>query len=302
MSPSLRRVATAAALAAAAVALAASPARAVPVSTGSFTAVSDPGDPAGGGGSVSYATGPAASLDVVSDAGERGPAATIVQVTVAGGEAGNDVWQVVLSAPAGQFLVPGQYAGAVRAGFNGILPGLSVDRSHPGTSCFPLSGSFTVTQAVYGTGGYVQAFRADFEQRCEGATGVLRGEVSVQNPPQPPPLSLGLTVRRIGTVDAATGDVTVSGTLRCTQAVTVRLSTAVTQEVGTGTAAAQGSRDVACTPGRARPWAVTAPAGNTAIPFRTGAARLTATATAYDLVTSTPVQVDRTSTVVLRRR
>jgi hypothetical protein len=86
--------------------------------------------------------------------------------------------------------------------------------SGEGRGCNELTGSYTVTQAVYGgsDSSCLQDFEATFEQHCEGAEPALRGTVSIHNPPAPDPLELGLTVDGDGTVGRITGRATVQGT------------------------------------------------------------------------------------------
>ena len=52
-----------------------------------------------------------------------------------------------------------------------------------------LTGSFTVTKAVFGAGGYVQNFDATFEQHCEDGSTAARGEVHISNAPAQPATS-----------------------------------------------------------------------------------------------------------------
>jgi hypothetical protein len=64
-------------------------------------------------------------------------------------------------------LAPGSYEGAIRFPFQGpTQPGLSF--SGDGRGCNQLTGRFDVLEAVYGTGGAVTSFAANFEQRCDG--------------------------------------------------------------------------------------------------------------------------------------
>jgi hypothetical protein len=51
--------------------------------------------------------------------------------------------------------------------------------------CNEVTGSFTITKAVFGPARYVQAFDATFEQHCDGSPATL-GEVHISNPPPPP--------------------------------------------------------------------------------------------------------------------
>ena len=137
-------------------------------------------------------------------------------------------WNLNMAAPGGQLLVPGVYEGATRWPFQGPFePGL--DFSGDGRGCNQSTGRFQVLEAIYGPFGYVERFHATFEQHCEGSPPALFGEVKIVNPPAPPPLKLGLTLNRQGTVQRGNGAVSVSGTVTCSATTTVQLSGTVTQ-------------------------------------------------------------------------
>jgi hypothetical protein len=91
--------------------------------------------------------------------------------------AGKDSWTVSFVPPqSSPNLVPGVYTGAARYPFQTTSqPGLDV--SGAGRGCNTLSGRFVVFEAVYGSGGAVQSFAADFEQHCEGGGPALFGSV-----------------------------------------------------------------------------------------------------------------------------
>src|SRR5436190_1245045 len=84
-------------------------------------------------------------------------------------------------APPDQQLTPGTYTNATGDTRIRGRSGLSVSGNAHG--CNRSSGSFTVTDAVYGPGGTILRFRATFEQRCEGSSAALRGELSLNAPP-----------------------------------------------------------------------------------------------------------------------
>jgi hypothetical protein len=85
-------------------------------------------------------------------------------------------WYLDFAAPNSQALTLGTYTNATRFPFQDpSQPGLSV--AGDGRGCNMLTGSFTVLEISYGTSGDVSAFRATFEQHCEGAAPALRGEV-----------------------------------------------------------------------------------------------------------------------------
>ena len=175
-----RRCVTAAGLALAASAgglLVAGAADAQPAATASLSFSGDSGDFISQGTSWSYSTGNGDALNVTSSSG------SLVSVSV--NAYNGDWWTLDLDAPGTQVLTPGTYAQAHRYPFNGTGPGL--DLSGEGRGCNELTGSFTVTTAVFGPDGYVQTFDATFEQHCEGGSPAARGELHISNPPAPPP-------------------------------------------------------------------------------------------------------------------
>ncbi|HVX64411.1 MAG TPA: Ig-like domain-containing protein [Pirellulales bacterium] len=94
----------------------------------------------------------------------------------------NEWWYLNFIAPQHALLVPGVYDNAARALFEmDSQPGLDVYGDGRGSNT--LTGSFTVTQAVYDANGNVLNFDATFEQHSEGATPALRGEIKYNAPP-----------------------------------------------------------------------------------------------------------------------
>lgn len=165
--------------------LVAGTAHAQKVSTGSLTFSGDQGDYISQGDSYSYSTGNGDALTVSSSTGST--------VSVSVNAYNGDWWTLTLDAPGTQVLVPRTYSAAHRHPFNGTGPGLEL--SGEGRGCNELTGSFTVTKAAFGSGGYVQAFDATFEQHCEGGDTAARGKIHITNPPPP---------RASGTKDSAT--------------------------------------------------------------------------------------------------
>ena len=151
-------------------------AQAQAVSTGTLSFSGDAGDYISQGKSWSYSTSKGDALTVSSSNG------SLVSVSV--NAYNGDWWTLDLDAPGTQVLTPGTYSAAHRYPFNGTGPGL--DLSGVGRGCNQLTGSFTVSKAVFGPQGYVQAFDASFEQHCEGGKPAARGEVHISNPPPPP--------------------------------------------------------------------------------------------------------------------
>jgi hypothetical protein len=139
-------------------------------------------------------------------------------------------WFLHLAAPSGQQLVPGVYEGATRWPFQPPgEPGL--DFSGDGRGCNTLTGRFEVHDALFGPLGYLERFRATFEQHCEGAPASLFGEVVIVNPPAPPALTVTLAIDRDGIVKRVTGTAIVHGTVTCSEATSVSLHGTLTQRV-----------------------------------------------------------------------
>jgi hypothetical protein len=267
-------------------------ASAPPAESATLTMVSDPGDYIGQGQTWSYDT---AAGDVIS-ATTNG---STVNVAVTGYN--GTWWYLDFDAPNGQTLTAGTtYANATRYPFNGSGPGLAIYGE--GRGCNTLTGSFTVTEAVFGGPGssYIQDFTATFEQHCEGGEPALRGTLSIHNPPAPEPLELGVTVAGDGTVSRVTGRATVHGTVTCSEPVTVNVNGTLTQVNKKTILTGPLSTEVACTPGAPVAWqAVAIPNGTT--PFGQGNAEVEATASAQDPNFGGTVAVDRTQVVRLRR-
>jgi hypothetical protein len=164
--------------------LLAGPAHAQQATTGTLKFSGDKGEYISQGRSWSYDTRKGDWLTVHSENG----AAIGIGVDAYNG----DQWTLDFDSPGspptpGQpgHLSPGTYQGALRYGFNGVSPGL--DLSGNGRGCNELTGTFTITRAVFGPDGYVQAFDATFEEHCENLTPALRGEVHISNPAPPTP-------------------------------------------------------------------------------------------------------------------
>ncbi len=85
-------------------------------------------------------------------------------------------WDLDFAPPYGTQLAVGSYEGATRYPFQASdEPGLSV--SGDGRGCNQLSGRFDILELAYGTGGRVERFAADFEQRCENFMPPLYGSI-----------------------------------------------------------------------------------------------------------------------------
>jgi hypothetical protein len=112
--------------------------------SGEFSVLSAPGDFVGGGKPFDYA-GPGIRV-----AGNLGT----VNIAVAG-------WEVALSAPPGEQLVPGTYPDAT-------APGISVSDDSRG--CSNHFGTFTIYQIATSAAGTVTRLNATFSQKCEWTT------------------------------------------------------------------------------------------------------------------------------------
>jgi hypothetical protein len=182
--------------------------------SGQLTMTSDPGDYIGQGLAYSFATPTNVFIGTArSWHGEN----NMVSVTMRPDAASTDYWILEFAAPPGETLTTGSYSDAVRVVSQGPgRPGLDV--FGVGRGCNALTGSFTVSDALFGPYGYVQSFRASFEQHCEGHAAALRGEVSVSNPPPPPPLKAEITIASSGQLTRH-GSVIVNGTISCNRRV-----------------------------------------------------------------------------------
>ncbi|MEV0695693.1 hypothetical protein [Streptomyces sp. NPDC050388] len=280
-------------LAAGTTGLLASPAaHAQPAESGSLSFSGDAGDYISGGQSYSYSTASQDRVDVSSSTDNR-----VISLSVDG--ANGDWWYLDLAAPSGQALAPGQYTGATRYPFNEAAePGL--DLSGNGRGCNTLTGSFTVSDVVFGPNGYVQRLDATFEQHCEGGTAALRGEVHIDNPAPPAELDLGLNLALDGTASTLNGKATVHGTVSCSEPVRVNVSGTVTQVAKRVLIKGSYSTSVDCAPGTPAAWTATAdPTGTT--PFQKGDVEVMAQASATDPNYGTTARVSETAAVRLRK-
>ncbi|GGK44241.1 hypothetical protein GCM10010124_41350 [Pilimelia terevasa] len=134
-------------------------------------------------------------------------------------------WTLVMRAASGQRLRVGRYADAVGGDVQG-RPFL--DLSGDGRAC-ATTGEFTITELRLTAHGYVERLAADFTQRCNNSASALRGHVLIDNPPQPPDLTLGLSL----TPSATFGDVSARAylpvTVTCSKSTEVRLWAEVRQ-------------------------------------------------------------------------
>src|SRR5205823_509783 len=131
-----------------------------------LTMVSQPGDYIGQG--QSYAYTPQTGTFTVSRNFDNG-----VSISYSGG---GHWWYLDFAAPFDATLTPGYYANATRWPFQvSGVPGLNVSGDGRGSNT--LTGSFTVTQALYAADGKVLRFAASFEQHSEGMAPALTGAI-----------------------------------------------------------------------------------------------------------------------------
>ena len=136
----------------------------------SLDMISQPGDYIGGSATYHY-TPVTGSLGVTSHSASDSQITFIYQESNLG-----HWWFVTFAAPNGATLVPGFYDNAARAAFHPpSQPGLEVSGDGRGSNT--LTGSFTITQAVYDASGNVLRFDATFVQHSEGAVPALTGEI-----------------------------------------------------------------------------------------------------------------------------
>lgn len=263
-------------------------ANAAPALEGSLTMTSDEGDYIGQGQTYSYDTSAGDTFGVTTTAG-----------TVEGSiqSANGAFWHMRFAAPQGETLATGTYDGATRYPFQAPSdPGMDVFGD--GRGCNTLTGSFTVTQVTFGSGGAVESFDADFEQHCEGAEPALRGHVHLVSQPPPPPLTLAIGLPKTGVADRTSGIATVSGTVTCSTPTTVWVSGTLTQRA-TRFAVATGQfyRTVECSGTTA--WQATVSSSNS-VPFNAGQAQLSVHAFGYD-ANWQPVTDTKAATIKLAR-
>ncbi|WP_405018216.1 hypothetical protein OHV05_15640 [Kitasatospora sp. NBC_00070] len=272
-------------------ALTAGAAHAQSVGSGSLSFNGDPGDYISQGQQHDYSTSAKDRLTVYSNEDR-----SAVSVSVNGYQ--GNWWSLDLAAPTGEQLHTGTYTGATRAPFKGAGPGLEI--SGDGRGCNTLTGSFTVSNLVFGPHGYLQTLDASYEQHCEGGAEALRGEVHITNPVAPAELNLGLGIAVQGTASSLNGKATVHGTVTCNKPVQVAVAGLVTQVKNRVLIRGAYSTSVSCTPGAPVAWSAAAdPTGTT--PFQRGKVEVTAQATTTDPDYGVNVTASQTTAVDLSK-
>jgi hypothetical protein len=170
--------------AAAAGILVAGTAHAFPVTTGSLSLSGDRHDSVTRGMSYSYSTSNGDTFIVADGDHLIFADANTGVVHIAVDAANGDKWSLAFIAPSGKALAPGAYTVTHNPSTGSFRPGPGLEVGGNGVACGDETGSFTITKAVFGAGGYVQSFDATFEQQCLGATAgsAARGEVHISNP------------------------------------------------------------------------------------------------------------------------
>ena len=99
-----------------------------------------------------------------------------------------DSWRIILQPRQGEALAVGHYPDAHGPPSSAEHPGMEIDGQYRSCRHDPL-GAFTISEITFHPDGGLRTLGADFEQRCEGQAGTLRGtfEYRVDDPvPRPP--------------------------------------------------------------------------------------------------------------------
>jgi hypothetical protein len=264
-----RAVLLSAPLVAAAV-LAAGPAGAVTVGTGSALSFSgEAGDYISGGQAWSY--DPTTATFGWTASGDHALTVTV---------SGSAVWSARITAPTGQSLVAGSTYRTER--FETPAVG-TLDLDGDGRGCNQTFGELTVRTAKFGPHNWVEEFDAGFVQHCESPDApALTGEIRIVNGPAPAELAVRANASATAKVIRASGRAVVGGSVTCNRPAQVTLTGDLAQR-RSRTALATGtwtSVPVHCGTTPTRWTASVKPSG--AVPFGTGKAEVTATWTAQD--------------------
>jgi hypothetical protein len=141
--------------------------------TSRLTIDSEPGDPVGKGVDRAYAPGPAtfSAAGRLSDIGAR----------IGSGDVS---WQIAMVPPKGDILAPGTFSPVARFPFQYAGAGLQAAVTEGSTfrDCAELdASSFTIDSMRAWPDGDPRSFSASFVQHCKGATGSLRGTLSLRD-------------------------------------------------------------------------------------------------------------------------
>ncbi|MGC4887065.1 hypothetical protein [Micromonospora sp. DT227] len=271
----------------------AAPAQARPVQSWSFSVTGEPGDPITAGNSYSYSSASTTPGDEMSASGWNAQQFHMISSNYPDG-----IWDLALTAPVA--LKAGDtYQNVGQPDNENHQAGIRLSNDGWGRSCAQSTGSFTVLDAAWGPFDYVERFDATFEIRCEGATGGLRGEIHISNPPPLPALDVTLTVNPVAAVDSK-GIATVRGTITCTRADAFDIAgELVQQQKKAGTVRAYFSPHIPCVPGQEVPWSATT--YPTDVTFQRGTAQAVSEITVRDFEYWNEFTVTDTSTLTLTR-
>ncbi|MFB6818102.1 hypothetical protein ACFCV8_26530 [Streptomyces sp. NPDC056347] len=245
--------------------------------TGSLSFSGEPGEYISGGQSHTFTPGTTDMFDISGPTSESAVGATVVTPE-------GERWSLSMEAPYGQKLTPGTtYANALS--WPEARPeDPKLQFSVTDRYCESGTGSFTISDIVYGPHGYIREVDATFERYCSGSTLPVRGELHARMPEPPAELSIGVSLNTSGTVDKRTGEITVGGTATCNKQARISLNVSAYQTQRQGTAS--GSHEdliVACEPGVPVPWTTSFPSNiDPTASFQPGAAVLRALAGADD--------------------
>ncbi|WP_189171598.1 hypothetical protein [Pilimelia anulata] len=189
-----------------------------PVAAGSLEFSGDPGDYVSRGREWTYGASGGDRWDAHHFLAENA-----VKLDVSGRDSKS--WTLELRAASGQPLRVGRYADAVGSDVDG-RPFL--DLSGDGRAC-ATTGEFTITALRLTAHGYVERLAAEFTQRCHNSASALRGRVLIDNPPQPPDLTVALGVTQSATFGDVSARAYLPVTVTCSKSTEVRLWAEVRQ-------------------------------------------------------------------------
>ncbi|GHA72851.1 hypothetical protein [Cognatilysobacter bugurensis] len=172
--PTRRSLAAAGALVAVLFAI---PVSAEPIERLSF--VSEPGDPVGLGQQMT-----------LSPLYERGGESSM---SISGRGTDGDYW-LSIQAPADGRLEPGVYENAHGGDVEYDPSRPRLEFQHESQRCAVVSGRYEITELKFEQSGYVERFRATFEQRCAGSDATLWGQVDIVKPALDPITTMDIRI------------------------------------------------------------------------------------------------------------
>jgi hypothetical protein len=139
-------------------------------------------------------------------------------------------WYVDIAAAPGNSLAVGHYANAVRViSRTAGTPGLDI--TGDGRGCNEVSGSFDVDALSFAWNYEMSVFQATFHFYCDNSLSLQHGRIRIEHPtpPQPPPVTLGVTIDDKGKASDSSWYATISGSVSCSRSVPVDLRGSLTQ-------------------------------------------------------------------------